>query len=99
MFGKRALLAALALAGSSPALANDSTAELATGGLIFTKNDALQMRSEELFISTKEIRVRYVFFNTSGKDVTTLVAFPMPEIDLSNEDGDIAIPSSDPQNI
>jgi hypothetical protein len=98
MLGRGAVLAVVVMAGSCSALANDSTAELATGGLVFTKNDALQMRSEELFVSTEEIRVRYVFFNMSGNPVSTLVAFPMPEIDLGNEDRDVAIPSSDPQN-
>ncbi len=50
----------LALA-ASPALANDSSAELATGGLVFVRNDDVEMRSEDLFISTREIRVRYRF--------------------------------------
>jgi hypothetical protein len=99
MLGRGAVLVALVFVGSCRALANDSTAELATGGLVFTKNDFLQMRSEELFISMQEIRVRYVFFNTSRNDVTTLVAFPMPDIDLAGDDRDVAIPSSDPQNL
>ena len=78
---KHILLAALlgaALAG--PAIANDSTAELAAGGLVLTRTDAIVMKSEDLYISADEVRVRYVFLNTSGKDVTTRVAFPMPDI-------------------
>lgn len=78
---KRLLLAVAAvslLAG--PAAANDSTAELAAGGLVLTRTDAIVMKSEDLYISADEVRVRYVFVNTSGKDVTTRVAFPMPDI-------------------
>ena len=73
-----AACAALALAG--PAAANDSTAELAAGGLVLTRTDAIVMKSEDLYISADEVRVRYVFLNTSVKDVTTRVAFPMPDI-------------------
>ena len=46
---------ALCVAGSE-VCANDSTAELATGGLIFVRNDDVEMRAEDLFISTTEIR-------------------------------------------
>jgi uncharacterized protein DUF4424 len=82
-----------------PALANDTTAELATGGLVFVRTDNIEMRSEELFISTQEIKVRYRFANTSGKDVTTLVAFPMPDITVESPDANMAVPTEDPHNI
>jgi len=82
-----------------PALANDTTAELATGGLIFVANDDVQMRSEKLFISTRQVRVTYEFFNKSDKDVTVLVAFPLPDIRVSGPDDNIAIPTEDPVNI
>jgi hypothetical protein len=84
---------------SAPALANDSTAELATGGLVFTKTDAIEMRSEDLYISAKEIRVRYRFMNTSGQDVTTLVAFPMPVVKVEGPDDNISVPTDEPENI
>ncbi len=78
---KRLVLAACAaLALSGAATANDSTAELAAGGLVLTRTDSIVMKSEDLYISADEVRVRYVFVNTSGKDVTTRVAFPMPDI-------------------
>lgn len=77
----RLMLAAVAaLVLAVPAAANDSTAELAAGGLVLTRTDAIVMKSENLYISADEVRVRYVFLNTSGKDVTTRVAFPMPDI-------------------
>ena len=65
---------------AAPALANDSTAELAAGGLVLTTTDAIEMKSEDLFISQGEVWVKYRFLNSSGKDVTTRVAFPMPDI-------------------
>lgn len=74
------LAAVAALLLAAPAAANDSTAELAAGGLVLTRTDAIVMKSEELYISADAVRVRYVFLNTSGKDVTTRVAFPMPDI-------------------
>ena len=74
------LAALLACLAATPALANDTSAELAAGGLVLTKSDSIEMRSEDLYISEKAVRVRYVFANTSGKDVTVRVAFPMPDI-------------------
>jgi len=88
-------LTCAATPASTPALANDTTAELATGGLIFVTNDAVEMRSEKLFISTGQVRVAYEFFNTSDKDVTVLVAFPLPEIRISGPDDNIALPTED----
>lgn len=77
---KTALAALLAALLAAPALANDSTAELAAGGLVLTKTDAIEMRSEDLYISEAAIRVRYVFVNSTAAPVTTRVAFPMPDI-------------------
>jgi hypothetical protein len=73
-----ALAALLALSG--PSGANDSIANLETGGLVLIKNTDVEMRSEDLYISDKAVRVKYVFMNTSPKDVTVTVAFPMPDI-------------------
>ena len=81
------------------ALANDSSAELATGGLVFVKNRDVEMLAEDLFISTKEIRVRYKFLNKSNADVTTLVAFPLPDITLDFSDTAIEVPTDDPVNL
>jgi len=78
----------------APAAANDSTAEMAAGGLVLRKTDAIEMASEDLFISADAVRVHYVFRNRTAKDVRTVVAFPMPDIDLSErEGGDVAYPS------
>lgn len=97
----RRLLIALFLAVVSlgGARANDSTAELATGGLVFVKNDAIEMRAEDLFISTAEIRVTYRFFNRTDRDVTVHVAFPLPAIKIEHTDDNISLPTDDPVNI
>jgi hypothetical protein len=95
-----ALLAVLvAVLAAVPALANDSSAELTTGGLVFVRNDAIEMRSEDLFISTREIRVHYRFFNKTDRDATVHVAFPMPEVTIEHQDQNISIPTEDPVNL
>jgi Domain of unknown function (DUF4424) len=93
-----AIALAIAAATAIPALANDSTAELSTGGLIFVHNENVEMTSEDLAISAKEVSVRYRFFNKSEKDVTVLVAFPMPDITVEGPDQNISVPADDPVN-
>jgi hypothetical protein len=83
---------ALAALGTA-ALANDSTAERAAGGLVLTRTADIDMVSEDLFVSAQEVRVRYVFRNRSPRAVRTVVAFPMPDRDLAEERlGDVAYP-------
>jgi hypothetical protein len=61
---------------------------------VLERTAAIDMVSEDLFVSADEIRVRYVFRNRTGKDVSTIVAFPMPDRDLGEEyGGDVAYPS------
>ncbi|HEY2230292.1 MAG TPA: DUF4424 family protein [Xanthobacteraceae bacterium] len=82
-----------------PALANDTSAELASGGLIFVQNDNVEMRSEDLAISVKQVDVRYRFFNKAASDVTVLVAFPMPDVRIEEQDQNISLPTEDPVNL
>jgi hypothetical protein len=90
-----ALLAALPAAAS----ANDTSAQLAAGGLVLTRSDAIEMRSEDLRISRSEVVVRYTFLNTSGKDVTSRVAFPLPAIGGPDFfQSDVSIPVSEANN-
>jgi hypothetical protein len=88
-----------AACAAAPASANDSSAELATGGLIFVQNDNVEMRSEDLAISAKQVDVRYRFFNKAASDVTVLVAFPMPEVRIEEQDQNISLPTEDPINL
>ena len=88
---KRDLLAmAMLLPLAAPATANDSTAELKTGGLVFVRTDAIAMVEENLYISPSQVRVKYRFRNTTDKDVEALVAFPVPDIE-SGFDQSIAV--------
>lgn len=90
----RTIFALLVSLAALPALANDSSAETAAGGLVLTQSDSIDMLSEDLYVSADEVRVRYVFRNQSEEDVRTLVAFPMPVHDLSEERySDVAFPS------
>ncbi|MER8577784.1 DUF4424 domain-containing protein [Mesorhizobium sp. M1423] len=81
----RYVLTALALS-ATPALANDSVAELGTGGLILSRSDAVAMESEDLYISPEKVTVDYVFRNNTDKDVDAIVAFPMPDIEGDPEE-------------
>lgn len=91
--GMAALLATL----PNMARANDTMAELAAGGLTFVYADDVAMQSEDLFISPKQVRVDYVFHNGGDHDRTTVVAFPMPDIE---GDGDfmVSVPNPDSDN-
>jgi len=88
-----ALLGALCLAGS--AAANDTVAAMGTGGLVLSRTDGIEMRSEDLYVSAREIRVRYRFYNRTDRDISTLVAFPMPDI-VGRPEGDIGVSEADP---
>jgi len=95
---KSAITLVILAVAAMPAHANDSSAELSTGGLIFVQNPDVEMRSEDLFISAREVHVRYRFFNSSPRDVTVLVAFPMPEIQVHGPDEIISVPTEDAEN-
>jgi Domain of unknown function (DUF4424) len=74
------------------AQANDSSAELATGGLVFVKNNNIEMISEDLSISTAEVIVRYRFMNRLNRDVMIHVAFPLPDLKMDFGDDVTAFP-------
>lgn len=88
------LLAAAVL----PAGANDTMAQLGTGGLVFLTNQDITMASEDLFVSPDEVRVDYRFENTSTTDQQVLVAFPMPDITGSG-DFMVSVPTEALENI
>lgn len=74
------LATSLALLGGAPARANDSQAAIGIGGLTLVRSEAVRIDQEELFISREQVRVNYVFTNTTDRDIETLVAFPLPDI-------------------
>jgi hypothetical protein len=100
----RGVLPALAAAfmfalAAGAAKANDSSAVLGADGLWLHESDSVAMESEELRIGRDEIRVRYVFRNVSQTPVETLVAFPLPEINLAElSEVPVLQPSPDPVN-
>ncbi|MGL5837242.1 MAG: DUF4424 family protein [Sphingorhabdus sp.] len=71
--------ALLMLLSATTAYANDSEASVPLGGLILKQSNAISMDSEDLYLSTEQVRVKYRFTNRGPKDVETLVAFPLPE--------------------
>jgi len=99
MSGRRLLYLCFALlALPKIAAANDTSAELAIGGLVFTKSTSIEMLSEDLFLSTEQIRVRYRFYNSSNNDVVIHVAFPLPDLKLDSYDDVTVVPTDDPLN-
>jgi Domain of unknown function (DUF4424) len=85
-----AMLAAALIA--APSTANDSSAAIGLGGLELTRNDAISMDSEDLFLSREKVTVKYRFTNTSTKDVETLVSFPLPALPTDGYMGDQSYP-------
>jgi hypothetical protein len=81
---RKAVLRVLVFAGawfliaSMPALADDSAAAIAAGGLVPRREARIVMAREVLQISLKKIVVDYDFRNDTSEDVTTEVAFPVP---------------------
>jgi hypothetical protein len=82
---------------ASPAVANDSIAELKTGGLVLGRTDAITMAREDLFVSLDKVQVSYTFRNHTNQDIDTIVAFPMPDIQV-NPLGDTALPVAKDDN-
>jgi len=72
------LALALAWTLAPAALANDTTARVAAGGIELLKSADVRMLRETLTISQKLVTVRYRFLNESDHDVHTTIAFPMP---------------------
>jgi hypothetical protein len=65
----------------SLAVADDTAVTLGAGGLIPVKSSDIAMESEDLRVSAHQITVKYLFRNTSSRDLDVVVAFPLPEID------------------
>ncbi|HEX2591169.1 MAG TPA: DUF4424 family protein [Rhizomicrobium sp.] len=77
-----AVLTGAALIAAMPSRADDSAASLGAGGLVFAKSHEIRMASEDLYISPEKVKVHFVFQNDSAKNIDTVVAFPLPDIDL-----------------
>lgn len=87
------------LLATAAAMADDLSAALAAGGIVFTKGTPVRMRAEDLYVSPKAVRVRFEFTNDSAKEVDTLVAFPLPDIDTATYWGSpVGTVTDDPVN-
>jgi Domain of unknown function (DUF4424) len=81
------LLLVTVVLAASRALANDSSSELAAGGLVLTRTDAIAMQREDLTLAPDQVTVRYEMRNDTGKPVTLRVAFPMPDVPVQTPAG------------
>src|SRR5512140_869161 len=96
--GLMTLAAATALA-AAPMLADDSSAALKAGSIVFIKNTPIRMAAEDLYVSPTAVRIRFEFQNPTAKDVETIVAFPLPDISTSECWGSpIGTVTDDPKN-
>ncbi len=96
---RQALAFAILAALAAPAAANDSTAQLGAGGLELVRNDTIEVLSEDLYVSAKEVRVTYHFRNRTDAPVTYLVAFPLPTIDaIVPEVMNVTLPAGGSEN-
>jgi Domain of unknown function (DUF4424) len=80
---RSALLAGAALLFASQSLADDSSAALGMGGVVLTQTADIRMAKEDLYVSPAKVRIHFEFANDSAKDIDTVVAFPLPDIDAS----------------
>jgi hypothetical protein len=72
----------LLLLGTIPLRADDGAASVAAGGIVVMKREPrIAMAKEVLQISTSRVIVDYDFRNDSDEDITTEVAFPIPDYD------------------
>jgi hypothetical protein len=89
------VIVALLAGAGSPAVANDSAAAIAAGGVILRDERRVSMNREQLTIRRLQedsrgiprfqVAVEYEFVNESAEDVTTEVAFPVPEYGYPGE--------------
>lgn len=82
----RALMGGLLALMSTAAFANDSSFGDANGSITLKYQPHISMDKESLFISEAEVRVDYLFTNTSSQELTVPIAFPMPPMFFGSAD-------------
>ena len=86
------ILIATLFAAPGLARANDSAADLAAGGLVMVRTDAISIQREDLSLSFEEgVHVRYEFRNDRTVPVTFRVAFPLPALPVETPASTMAI--------
>jgi hypothetical protein len=63
-----------------PLYGNDTTATIASGGIVFKVSDDISMDEEVLKLSVERIDVAYRFFNHTNQQIQETIAFPLPPI-------------------
>jgi len=58
---------------------DDSNAEVTPTGLRFIKLNQVSVEREDLFVSKDKVEVSMIFKNNSNKDISTTIAFPIPD--------------------
>ncbi|HUO91483.1 MAG TPA: DUF4424 family protein [Rhizomicrobium sp.] len=92
-------VACAALLFASEVAADDSSAALGMGGIEFTQSAEIRMTDEDLRISPKDVHIRFVFKNESARDIDTVVAFPLPDINTAEfSNSPIGTVTNDPVN-
>ena len=81
------LIVSVLLSDRHLSYANDGAAEITPHGLQFRQEKNIVIEKEELYLSHRRIEVSYVLRNTSAKDITTEIAFPIPEYTYVSERG------------
>jgi len=72
----------LIIMGATQLYADDGAASIAAGGIVVMKRETrITMAKEVLQISPSKVIVDYDFRNDSDQDITTEVAFPIPDYD------------------
>ena len=87
------LSAVLFAAAPVSVLADDSAASIAAGGLVSRRETRIVMAKEVLRIGLKRVEVDYDFRNDTAEDVTTEVAFPVPDYGYSPDSSSFRVAS------
>src|SRR5436309_648264 len=95
-----AFFSLIALLGLSVAArANEATAELGVGGIQLSRNDVVELLSEEIFITPVEVKTTYHFRNRTDKPATFLLTLPLPAINGEGlEDRQVVLPKPGSDN-
>ena len=80
LFHSLYVLVAAVLLAPACAWADDTFFAVGSGGLVFQKTHGVAMQREDLFLSPREIRVRYEMRNPGTRPVSGQVAFPLPVV-------------------
>lgn len=86
------------LAAVQPAAA-DSSQELRIGGLTFANAAGLVLESQEVWISLDSIAIKYRLSNNAPSAVSVQLNFPLPDIDVGEQDTQFSIPADPPANL